>query len=183
MRIYWRSTSVSLGFKGDSNLCHCHVRGPGPGEVETLIHWDGRSRQGTKGNDQTGPSASLLPCSSFCTSSLPAMVGVEQECSTWPFPWLALPLTVFLAQMWTWGKLFPKIQGFCNGVCDPFVVGLPSQGHKRLRPLKFLKKLPLTGAEDPAVLCPIKEEGVVKNDPFSVSNRCITDWFQIKFPG
>lgn len=112
-------------------------------------------------------------CSYFCIFSLLALGGVKLECSTWPFPWPGLG---------PGENCVPKTQGFYKEACDPFRVGLSSQGYKCPCPQKFLEKLVCNWSRgSPSFLS--YEEGrflssfvlFLRKGPIQVSNRFIAD--------
>lgn len=107
------------------------LRGWAPGRSRTGFTEMVGPKKGQRGMARMDPPHPS-PCSSFCISSLPAVGGVKLECSTLPFPWPGCE---------PGENCVSKTQWFYKELCDPFRVGLSSQGYKCPCPQKFLEKL------------------------------------------
>lgn len=118
-------------------------------------------------------TAPLLPCSSFCTSSLPACAWSEAGVFT-----LALALTPFSCPGCEPGeKCVSEAKGFCKGGYDPFRVGLLSQRHKCPCPKVLGEICFKLGQRIPklSVVWRRKVLKKLKKDPLGMSNGYITD--------
>lgn len=137
MKICWRSPPLYLlGFKGGSNLCHCHVRGLGLGRLRPGFTKMTGPEKGQREMTRLGP---LHPFHLAPVSALPlSLLRLGWSRNIHPGFFLG---SVSCPGYELGENCVPKIQGFCSRLCDPFGVCVLSQEHKCPCPQKFLEKV------------------------------------------